>query len=501
MKRIVFVAIASSLLSRSAEAQQYRFPMELPGPGEQVQYVTAYRDLAGAGLQDWNCGTNTYDGHRGTDIGIGGFAVMDNGSRWIVAAAPGTVTFVSEGCFDRCTTADCNCGGGFGNYVKVTHADGKSTFYGHMMQNSVQVSLNDTVTCGQRLGKVGSSGFSTGPHLHFEPRYSDNTSDDPFSGPCGGGISFWVDQGVYNDLPASLCEGQPPPTPEGAIKGVVWDRGVTDGPNDTGNVRLPGTMVTIEGGASTAGRDPDGYWTFTLAPGPYRVTATRDGYEAQTKEVTVVQGQDVWASFGMLPNQPPAVDQAELLDETPDPLTVGPDERFEKAWRVKNTGNTTWNSAYHLQLVEGEALGAPATIALAEEVAPGAEHAITLLLTSSSAAGMYGASWSLARDGVGTFGPLLDIDIVVEVNAPDPDPDPMNPDPMNPDPPMKDPITMGQPGDPMDQEDRELGRHVTGGCRCESQPASPAAGVFLVLTALAVTRARPRSRRAASQNR
>src|SRR5262245_31445490 len=96
-------------------AQNYRFPMELPAAGEQQPYITAYRDLDGSGaVQDWNCGANTYDGHKGTDIGIGGFPVMDNGSRWVVAAAPGTVTFVSEGCFDRCTTADCECGGGFG---------------------------------------------------------------------------------------------------------------------------------------------------------------------------------------------------------------------------------------------------------------------------------------------------------------------------------------------------------------------------------------------------
>ncbi len=221
--RLLFSA-AVLCLPAVAAAQTYRFPMELPAAGEQQPYITAYRDLDDtAAVQDWNCGSNTYDGHKGTDIGIGGFPVMDNGSRWVVAAAPGTVTFVSEGCFDRCTTADCECGGGFGNYVKITHADGKSTFYGHMMMGSVQVSLNQTVTCGQHLGRVGSSGYSTGPHLHFEPRYASNTSDDPFSGPCGGPTSFWVAQGAYNSLPASLCEGEPMPTPEGALKGVVWD--------------------------------------------------------------------------------------------------------------------------------------------------------------------------------------------------------------------------------------------------------------------------------------
>lgn len=206
--RAIGVALAGFLLSSPALAQKYRFPILKPSSGTQP-YITAYRDHAAGGLKDWNCGTKTYDGHKGTDIGIGGFPVMNAGSRQVVAAADGNVTAAVDGCFDQCTSGSCGCGGGFGNYVKVTHADGKSTYYGHLMNGSVAVSVGQSVKCGQVLGKVGSSGNSTGPHLHFEPRYSNNVSDEPFSGPCGGSTSFWVSQGAYLGLPAEQCECEP----------------------------------------------------------------------------------------------------------------------------------------------------------------------------------------------------------------------------------------------------------------------------------------------------
>lgn len=59
-------------------------------------------------------------------------------------------------------------GGGYGNYVVVDHGNGISTLYGHM--SSVAVSTGQKVTAGQPLGNVGNTGFSTGPHLHFEYR-------------------------------------------------------------------------------------------------------------------------------------------------------------------------------------------------------------------------------------------------------------------------------------------------------------------------------------------
>lgn len=56
--------------------------------------------------------------------------------------------------------------GGYGNMILIKHEDGSSTRYAHL--SSVLVSVGDTVYGGQTIGRVGSTGISTGNHLHFE---------------------------------------------------------------------------------------------------------------------------------------------------------------------------------------------------------------------------------------------------------------------------------------------------------------------------------------------
>jgi murein DD-endopeptidase MepM/ murein hydrolase activator NlpD len=62
-----------------------------------------------------------------------------------------------------------------GNFVRLDHGDGYQTVYGHLSR--IDSSLNSHVLSGTIIGKVGSTGMSTGPHLHFEIRRKGHPED------------------------------------------------------------------------------------------------------------------------------------------------------------------------------------------------------------------------------------------------------------------------------------------------------------------------------------
>ena len=93
--------------------------------------------------------------------GIHGYNAVDLAARAgtpIMAAADGTVIVARSGGYN----------GGYGSYVVIQHANGSQTLYGHM--SSVSAYDGEHVVQGQVIGAVGSTGNSTGAHLHFEIR-------------------------------------------------------------------------------------------------------------------------------------------------------------------------------------------------------------------------------------------------------------------------------------------------------------------------------------------
>jgi hypothetical protein len=161
------------------------------------------QNAASGQIQDWNCGTNTYDGHHGTDISIWpfNFYKLDNDIVEVVAAAPGTIVAKHDGEFDK----NCNASNPNANYVVVMHADKSVAVYFHMKKNSItSKDVGATVIAGEKLGVVGSSGNSSGPHLHFEVKtdFSNSTSYiDPFYGSCNKltDASWWINQKPYKE--------------------------------------------------------------------------------------------------------------------------------------------------------------------------------------------------------------------------------------------------------------------------------------------------------------
>jgi murein DD-endopeptidase MepM/ murein hydrolase activator NlpD len=121
-------------------------PISLTSP-----VASAYSDVFGPRGNRFHTGID-YPGSRGTPV---------------VAAASGRVTFAGFSV------------GGWGKLVTIAHGGGTRTLYAHLSRIGVRV--GQYVQPGQRIGRIGSSGKSTGPHLHFEVRVR-SAAVDPLTG-------------------------------------------------------------------------------------------------------------------------------------------------------------------------------------------------------------------------------------------------------------------------------------------------------------------------------
>ncbi|TIQ40747.1 MAG: M23 family metallopeptidase [Mesorhizobium sp.] len=83
----------------------------------------------------------------------------------IMAAFDGEITFQGDG-------------GGYGNLVKIAHANGRETRYAHMQKFAIASGVGTKVKAGDVIGYIGTTGLSTGPHLHFE-LYQSGEAIDP----------------------------------------------------------------------------------------------------------------------------------------------------------------------------------------------------------------------------------------------------------------------------------------------------------------------------------
>ncbi|MEZ5015030.1 MAG: M23 family metallopeptidase [Chitinophagales bacterium] len=160
---------------------------------------------------DWRCfegeDARNYDDHNGADIVPYPFSwqMMDDESLDVIAAADGVVLDVYDiNSFDRnCDTphvfiiSDTLLNHGYGgNWIRIQHfdADLTQTIYAHLKHGSLaDIHPGDTVRQGDYLGKIGSAGNSSGPHLHFEVHQ--------YSAYEGGWhlVEPWDDPGTYGE--------------------------------------------------------------------------------------------------------------------------------------------------------------------------------------------------------------------------------------------------------------------------------------------------------------
>ena len=194
----------------SSAQTMFRFPMSQLADqcGNGGCFVSAYKDYGG---RDYACGSVRYSGHTGTDYALnGGFSKMDYGV-WVMNAAAGVIESTADGYFDRCNYWDqanpyAACGLYTANYIIMRHADGTKTKYWHLMKYTQQYARNTSLTCTWWIARAGSSGASTGPHLHFEYWVPNYGIDDPYAGSGGTPYTRWTSQGAYRGLPGIACQ-------------------------------------------------------------------------------------------------------------------------------------------------------------------------------------------------------------------------------------------------------------------------------------------------------
>jgi murein DD-endopeptidase MepM/ murein hydrolase activator NlpD len=141
--------------SASSGAGQFNGEMAWPVPGfYRITSPYGYRTHPIFGTQKL---------HTGIDVGKNPDGTPIDGAT-IVAAGDGEVLFAGSK-------------GGYGNTVMIDHGDGVVTLYAHQRSGSIAVGVGQWVTKGQSIGQVGSTGYSTGPHLHFEVRVNGEPVD------------------------------------------------------------------------------------------------------------------------------------------------------------------------------------------------------------------------------------------------------------------------------------------------------------------------------------
>lgn len=317
--------------------------------------------------QDYLGGKMTVDGQFGDHYILANFNDMDNGRVTAVAVAPGTVTAVVDGNFDRETANNPNV---VGNSITLDLGNGWSAVYSNLMANTITVKQGDVVDTNDVLGLLGSSGMSDRPQLTFkllrngqvvEPGYAPSTYFiNPVQNQSAAPFSI-VNSGLTNVDPAADYAERPQDFTSFSTGGTssVWlwfqaNRNLL-------NEQIVVNWIRPNGATSNTTtfnppKDSEGFanvfslpnTVYQSATGTWQVTVTVKGVEVLRKTFTVaaassppeirVQQETVLPSG--LPGPP-----IEILNDRTTPVDFGTLQPIDPAYNITFTIQNTGGSA------------------------------------------------------------------------------------------------------------------------------------------------------------
>ena len=195
--RTILTAAALSVAAFALPATAIELSMPLDCEIGKTCMIQNYVDAEpGIGAKDFECGPLAYDNHQGTDFRLRNRAEIAKGYD-ALATAPGIVVSTINDQPDHGFAAAQDDPFGCGNAVMVNHGAGWVSQYCHLAKGSVQVSRGQSVATGDPLGKIGSSGGTDFPHLHYAIRRFGAVVN-PFTGVSPTGCEAPPAQPLWN---------------------------------------------------------------------------------------------------------------------------------------------------------------------------------------------------------------------------------------------------------------------------------------------------------------
>lgn len=316
---------------------------------------------------------------------------------------------------------------GYGNYVRIVHKWGEDewvTWYGHL--SSVDVRVGQFVQPGQKLGISGTTGNSTGVHLHLTLQH------------IGHGLSNYVVADVVDPTPFFKVGETILFDDAVFVADVTIPDGTKMQPGESfeksWRIRNTGTStwdadykLVCPSGENMGGPEKADLSRVPVKPGEVaqvavRLTAPTDsGTHRTTWQMRApngtIFGHDLYAEIVVKTTTTgDGFDQASFVADitVPDGTVIDPGEQFVKTWRIRNSGNTTWTEQYTLRFISDNRMGGPASVPLGKTVRPGEVTEVSVKLTAPEAQGRHRSTWKL-HNIQGEFFPF---DLYTEIQVP-----------------------------------------------------------------------------------